>query len=299
MLLYYPLYQPIVSSPKDFSGWDQICLQCSHAHAFYFAHAISDLSSSPKGTITVPNTPNHLNRQLRRRRLVQHLLVLAQLLRHLALAVILDNLGAVADKQLGVDQAVDFVPDGLRENVSLPFFCPGAFFMGAHLEELGLLDPLEQVVAAALLLDDVAGLVGLICVSDWCSSYPGRRERTRTRISSWASWRDTPWVASFIRMDSVATWEMCQLQIQRESVRQSHTERKLLVDAGADDVGVDDQAVGDVVQRQEDGVGEQELRGVSMISQRKSKKKPTISGISMRRIAPAVVSTKTARRGGE
>jgi hypothetical protein len=34
-----------------------------------------------------------------------------------------------------------------------------------HLEELGLLDALEQVVAAALLLDDIAGLVRLPCVS--------------------------------------------------------------------------------------------------------------------------------------
>lgn len=34
-----------------------------------------------------------------------------------------------------------------------------------YLEELGPLDPLEQVVTAALLLDNVAGLVGLAYVS--------------------------------------------------------------------------------------------------------------------------------------
>ena len=40
-----------------------------------------------------------------------------------------------------------------------------AVHFGAYLEELSLLDPLEQVVATALLLHDVAGLVGLLHVS--------------------------------------------------------------------------------------------------------------------------------------
>lgn len=51
--------------------------------------------------------------QLRRRGLVQRLLVPGQLGRHLAVAVVLDDLGAVADEQLGVNQAVNVVPDGL------------------------------------------------------------------------------------------------------------------------------------------------------------------------------------------
>ena len=37
------------------------------------------------------------------------------------------------------------------------------------------------------------------------------------------------------------------------------TERKLLVDARADNVGVEDEAVGHVVQSEEDGIGEQKL----------------------------------------
>ena len=41
------------------------------------------------------------------------------------------------------------------------------------------------------------------------------------------------------------------------------TERQLLVNARSDDVGVDDKTVGDVVQGQKNGVGEQELQDIS------------------------------------
>jgi len=34
-----------------------------------------------------------------------------------------------------------------------------------HLEELGLLDPLKEVVAATLLLHNIAGLVGLLLLA--------------------------------------------------------------------------------------------------------------------------------------
>jgi hypothetical protein len=53
-----------------------------------------------------------------------------------------------------------------------------------HLEELGALNALEQVVLAALLLDDVAGLVGLHVVSTPAVIRSPRNEHTRTRISS-------------------------------------------------------------------------------------------------------------------
>lgn len=52
----------------------------------------------------------------------QSSLILGQLLRDLAVAVVIYDLGAVANEQLGVDQAVDFVPYGLDAIVS-PWPC--------------------------------------------------------------------------------------------------------------------------------------------------------------------------------
>jgi hypothetical protein len=71
--------------------------------------------------VLVPILHHHateLNGELRGRGLVERLLVLGQLLRHLAVAVVVDDLGAVADEQLGVDEAVNLVPDGLKQGVS-------------------------------------------------------------------------------------------------------------------------------------------------------------------------------------
>lgn len=62
--------------------------------------------------------PGRLDRELSCQGSVERFLVLGQLLRHLSVAVVLDNLGAVANEQLGVYQAVNFVPDGLRYRVS-------------------------------------------------------------------------------------------------------------------------------------------------------------------------------------
>ena len=69
------------------------------------------------------------------------------------------------------------------------------------------------------------------------------------------------------------------------------TERKLLVDARADDVGVDDETVGHVVQGEEDGISEQELGGwLAYEVLGAGELGPTISGMSMRRMAPVFVS---------
>jgi hypothetical protein len=54
-----------------------------------------------------------LDRQLCRLRRQQRLLVPRQLLLDLAVAVVLDNLAAIAHKQLRVHQAVKVIPDGL------------------------------------------------------------------------------------------------------------------------------------------------------------------------------------------
>ena len=48
------------------------------------------------------------------------------------------------------------------------------------------------------------------------------------------------------------------------SRRDLHTEGELLVNARADNAGVDDEAIGHVVQGQEDRVGEEELMNVSI-----------------------------------
>ena len=85
---------------------------------------------SPKGVL-VPILHHHateLNGELRGRGLVERLLVLGQLLRHLAVAVVVDDLGAVADEQLGVDEAVNLVPDGLKQGVSSPYSAFGGSF---------------------------------------------------------------------------------------------------------------------------------------------------------------------------
>ncbi len=67
-----------------------------------------------------------------------------------------------------------------------------------------------------------------------------------------------------MRMDSVATG-------RRESVTETRkhqciverTERKLLVNPRPNDIGVDDQAVGHIVQGEKDRVGQQELETIS------------------------------------
>lgn len=104
-----------------------------------------------------------LDRELGRRGLVKGLLVLGELLRHLAVAVVVDDLGAVANEQLGVDQAVNVVPDGLKKDISMRVY--SLCQIKTHLEELGLLDPLKEVVAATLLLHNIAGLVGLLLLA--------------------------------------------------------------------------------------------------------------------------------------
>jgi hypothetical protein len=73
---------------------------------------------------------------------------------------------------------------------------------------------------------------------------------------------------------------------------QQHTERKLLVNARPDDIRVDDQTVGHIVQGEEDGVSQQELGAVSIVIVGSKARRLTISGISMRRMAPAFVSMK-------
>lgn len=67
--------------------------------------------------------------------------------------------------------------------------------------------------------------------------------------------------------------------------RERRTEWELLVDAGANDTGVDDEAVGDVVQGEEDRVGEEELYAVSVPATYCLSAGHTISGMSMRRMA--------------
>lgn len=54
-----------------------------------------------------------LDGQLRRLRRQQRLLIPRELLLDLAVAVVLDNLAAVANKQLRVHQAINVIPDGL------------------------------------------------------------------------------------------------------------------------------------------------------------------------------------------
>lgn len=110
------------------------------------------------------------DRELRCRSLLKGVLVLGEFLCHLAVAVVLDDLGAVSDEQLRVHQAVNLIPDGLQDCVSrVSQFTHST--LEAHLEKLGLLDALKQVVASTLLLHDIAGLVGLPSVSScpWLS----------------------------------------------------------------------------------------------------------------------------------
>lgn len=62
-------------------------------------------------------------------------------------------------------------------------------------------------------------------------------------------------------MDSVATETHVRVATAKRG-GQRRTEWKLLVDAGANHTGVNDEAIGDVVQGQEDRVGEEELHAV-------------------------------------
>lgn len=146
-----------------------------------------------------------LDRKLSSLGLGKRLLVLAQPLSNLAIAVILHNPGRVANEQGRVNKTIDLAPD--------------------RLEELGLLDALEQVVLATLLLDDGASLVG----------------------------QDADLLVGVLAGDAV-------LGELHEDGLGSH-EGQLLVDAGADDLGVDDEAVSDVVEGEQDGVGQQEHLG--------------------------------------
>ena len=72
-------------------------------------------SMQPDSCLGPSLTPNLtiLDRQLRRLRRQQRLLVPRQLLLDLTVAVVLDNLAAVAYKQLRIHQAVKAIPDGL------------------------------------------------------------------------------------------------------------------------------------------------------------------------------------------
>ena len=94
-----------------------------HRHVFVmiprapFCEYPTPFLSSRRNTLGIKR-PDRLDRKLRCQGQVERLLVLGQLLRHLAVAVIFDDLGAVADEQLGVNQAVDLVPDGLQNRVS-------------------------------------------------------------------------------------------------------------------------------------------------------------------------------------
>jgi hypothetical protein len=80
---------------------------------------------------------------------------------------------------------------------------------------------------------------------------------------------------------------------QQSGLRSLRTEGKLLINARPDNVRVDDEAVGHVVQGQKDGIGQEELETISMRSIEDEMRILTISGISIRRIAPVVVSTET------
>jgi hypothetical protein len=73
------------------------------------------------------------------------------------------------------------------------------------------------------------------------------------------------------------------------------TERKLLVNARPDNVRVDDKAVGHIVKSQKDRVGQQELKGISVRRMEDITWILTISGISIRRIAPVAISKETMR----
>ena len=84
-------------------------------------------------------------------------------------------------------------------------------------------------------------------------------------------------------------WYKCVSIESSKSMRRQHTERKLLVNTRADDIRVDDQAVGHVVQGEKDGVGQEELKAVSKVIAGSEGQRPTISGISMRRLAPVPV----------
>ena len=107
-----------------------------------------------------------LDRQLGGRGLLERSFVLGKLLGYLTVAVVLNNLGAVSNEQLGVDQAVNVTPDGLERSVRYSEYCDIAeLFRKTHLEELGLLDALEEVVATTLLLDNIASLVGLFMLA--------------------------------------------------------------------------------------------------------------------------------------
>jgi hypothetical protein len=61
------------------------------------------------------NTARISDRQLGRLRLQEKFAILGQLRSNLAVAIVHNDLGAVSDKQLGVDQAIDLVPDRLQE----------------------------------------------------------------------------------------------------------------------------------------------------------------------------------------
>jgi hypothetical protein len=62
-------------------------------------------------------------------------------------------------------------------------------------------------------------------------------------------------------------WRQKSVNVGQECQKNgaARTERKLLVDARADNVGVEDEAVGHVVQSEEDRVSEQELARVVSI----------------------------------
>lgn len=93
-------------------------------------------------------------------------------------------------------------------------------------------------------------------------------------------------------MDSVATASVRTKYTAKEEPWQ-RTERELLVNTGPNDIRVNDQPVGHVIQCKKNRVGQQELQAVSMFATGDGKRGRTISGISIRRMAPGAVSIKT------
>lgn len=91
--------------------------------------------------------------------------------------------------------------------------------------------------------------------------------------------------------------ESCQITSQMSGHVFQRTERKLLVDTRPDDIRVNDQTVGDVIQCQKDRVSQQKLQAVvSTTVATRLERRLTISGISIRRMAPMVISTETTFR---
>lgn len=118
---------------------------------------------------------------------------------------LVDLLGGTADKGRGVEEGVELSPDGL--------------------EVVVLLDALDEVVVAALLLDDGTGLV---------------RE-------------DTDLLVALLAVTA-------GLDNGHDDVLGGH-EGELLVDPAADNLGVDDETLGDVLHGREEDVGGEERLG--------------------------------------